>query len=400
MRIAMVSEHASPLAALGGADAGGQNVHVGALSAALARQGHEVMVHTRRDDPSLPEFVTAPDGVIVHHVDAGPPTPVAKDALLPWMGTFASALMALWSDWRPDLVHAHFWMSGMASLDAGRTLGLPVLQTFHALGVVKRRHQGRADTSPAARENVEATLMAEVDRVVATCHDEARELYRLGTDRRRVEVVPSGVDTSLFQPEGDTWARNSERRITVIGRLVPRKGVDSVIRALPSVAGAELVIAGGPAPSLLRCDPEARRLMSIAAEQGVTDRVRFVGCLGRPEVPALLRSSDVVVCVPAYEPFGIVPLEAMACGVPVVASAVGGLQESVVDGRTGLLVPPSDPARLAEALQSLLRDEATRRSFGRAGVERVRRRYSWPRIAARTASVYHDVLASSRAAAR
>ncbi len=184
MRIAMVSEHASPLAALGGVDAGGQNVHVAALAQAVARRGAQVVVHTRRDDPDLPARVQMAPGVVVHHVDAGPPYPVPKDDLPPYMDAFAADLSRVWRRWRPDVAHAHFWMSGMAAVDAGRPLGIPVVQTFHALGVVKRRHQGERDTSPPQRREVERRLLAEVDRVVATCTDEVFELVRLGADVR------------------------------------------------------------------------------------------------------------------------------------------------------------------------------------------------------------------------
>ena len=151
MRIAMVSEHASPLAALGGVDAGGQNVHVAALAEAVARRGAEVVVHTRRDDPDLPERVEMAPGVVVHHVDAGPPAPIPKDDLLPHMDAFAERLVRAWSEDRPDVAHAHFWMSGHAALRAAREHRVPVVQTFHALGVVKRRYQGEHTTATADR---------------------------------------------------------------------------------------------------------------------------------------------------------------------------------------------------------------------------------------------------------
>ena len=206
MRIAMVSEHASPLAVLGGADAGGQNVHVAALSAALARLGAEVVVHTRRDHPDLaPRVATAP-GVTVEHVDAGPAEPIPKDDLLPHMDEFADRLRGLFRDDPPDVVHGHFWMSGRAALAAARPLGIPVVQTFHALGVVKRRHQGARDTSPPTRLRGEATVAREADRIVATCSDEVFELVRMGADLRRVTVVPCGVDLELFRPDGP-WRR-------------------------------------------------------------------------------------------------------------------------------------------------------------------------------------------------
>ncbi|GAA1339459.1 glycosyltransferase [Saccharothrix algeriensis] len=386
MRIAMVSEHASPLAALGGVDAGGQNVHVADLSAALARLRHEVTVYTRRDDPDLPERVRTDQGYDVVHVPAGPAAHVPKDRLLPHMGDFAEFLRDRWRAEHPDVVHGHFWMSGLASVLATRGLDVPVVQTFHALGVVKRRHQGEDDTSPPERVATERLIGREVDRVAATCGDEVFELIRMGVPRSRIAVVPCGVDPRLFRPEGPRDRRGLPHRVVAVGRLVPRKGFADLITALRSLPDTELVIAGGSAD--VRSEPEARRLLDHARALGVADRVRLAGQVSRRAMPSLLRSADAVVCVPWYEPFGIVPLEAMACGVPVVASAVGGLTDTVVDGVTGALVPPRDPIALARALRSLLVDPARREAYGLAGTDRVQARYTWDRIAQDTERLY------------
>ena len=389
----MVSDHASPLAVLGGVDAGGQNVHVAALARQLGRMGVEVMVSTRRDDPTLPRWATLAPGVAVHHVDAGPPFPISKDDLLPHMDAFAADLTRVWHRWRPDVVHAHFWMSGLAAIQAGRPLDIPVVQTFHALGVVKRRHQGERDTSPAERLDVERQIVAEVDRVVATCTDEVFELARLGADVDRVKVVPCGVDLGHFCPDGPVEPRTPGlARLVVVSRLVERKGVGNVVTALAEVPGAEVVIAGGPEESALPDHEEARRLMALAEAAGVADRVQLRGRVDRAELPALLRSADAVLCVPWYEPFGLVALEAMACGVPVVATAVGGLVDTVVDGVTGIHVPPRSPQHLAAALKSLLEDPVLRRRLGTAGARRARQRYGWNRVARSTLGVYGELL--------
>ena len=391
----MVSEHASPLAALGGVDAGGQNVHVAALATELSRRGNEVVVHTRRDDPDAPRRVPIAPRVAVDHVCAGPARGMPKDELLPHMGEFADDLRAAWERDPPDLVHAHFWMSGLAALEAARPLGIPVVHTFHALGTVKRRHQGAADPSPRARLDVENAIIREADHIVATCSDEVFELVRLGADRRRVSVVPCGVDLDLFAPEGRAEPRppksTTRARVVAVARLVERKGVGEVIETLAQVPGADLVVAGGPDRAALDADPEVRRLRALAERDGVADRVEFRGRVERPDLPALFRSADVAVCVPWYEPFGIVPLEAMACGVPVVASSVGGLIDTVVDGATGVHVPPRDPARLARALSTLLADPARRRELGAGGAVRARERYGWERVAALTLEVYDEV---------
>ena len=393
MRVAMVSEHSSPLAALGGVDAGGQNVHVAALATELGRRGLEVVVHTRREHASERRRVALAPRVEVEHVDAGPARVLSKDDLLPHMGAFAAELRAGWERERPDVVHAHFWMSGLAALEAARPLGIPVVQTFHALGVVKRRHQGAADPSPPGRLAIEGRLVREADHIVATCSDEVFELVRLGADLRQISVVPCGVDLALFTPDGPAEPRGAaSHRLVVVTRLVERKGVGNVITALAQIPDAELVVAGGPERAALRNDPEARRLLALARTTGVSDRVELRGRVERDRLPALLRSADVVVCVPWYEPFGIVPLEAMACGVPVVASSVGGLIDTVVDGVTGLHVPPRRPDRVADAVRRLLDDPSLRATLGENGVERARGRYSWDRIARSTRDVYASLI--------
>jgi glycosyltransferase involved in cell wall biosynthesis len=399
LRVALVSEHASPLAVLGGVDAGGQNVHVNALARALAELGCEVDVYTRRDDVMVPDRVTMAAGVTVVHVDAGPPEPIAKDELLPYMGAFGDELERLWGVRRPDVVHAHFWMSGLAAFEACQALDLPIVQTFHALGVVKRRQQGVKDTSPGERIGVESLLVREVDHVLATCSDEVFELLRMGGDSHRISVVPCGVDLTTFTPAGPIEPRRAggpPNRIVVVSRLVERKGIGNVITALADIPDAELVVAGGPDRARLCDDAEARRLMDLARATGVADRVDFRGRVERGDVPALLRSADVVVCVPWYEPFGIVPLEAMACGRPVVASAVGGLVDTVVDEVTGLHVPPRDPARVAGAVRTLLDRPDLRASFGAAGAARATARYDWRRVAAGTLAVYGSLVDARR----
>jgi glycosyltransferase involved in cell wall biosynthesis len=393
MRIDLVSEHASPLAAIGGVDAGGQNVHVAALAAGLAQRGHQVTVHTRRDDDALPERVVTQDGYEVAHVPAGPARELPKDELLPHMTEFARVLREQWSTAPPDVVHAHFWMSGLAAVEAAADLPTPVLQTFHALGSVKRRHQGAADPSPESRISLERGLCRDVDHVIATCSDEVFELRRLGLPRDRASVVPCGVDTSVFTPHGWVAPRSERPRLLVLGRLVERKGQEDAVRALRAVPDAELVVVGGPPVDAVDADPEVRRLRAIAETEGVADRLVFAGSVPRDDVPAWVRSADVVLAVPWYEPFGITPLEAMACGRPVVATAVGGLVDTVVGGVTGDLVPPRDPERLGETLAALLADDERRTAYGAAGVRRARARYRWSRVVAETETVYRQVLA-------
>ena len=393
MKIAMVSEHASPLAALGEADAGGQNVHVAELATGLARLGHEVWVYTRRDDPQLPERVPVDQGVRVVHVPAGPARHVPKDDLLPYMDQFADWMAADWArTGDPDVVHAHFWMSGLAALRAGRRRGVPVVHTFHALGSVKRRHQREADTSPAERLDLERRVASEVDAVVATCRDEVAELGRMGVGTDHVHVVPCGVDTAHFTPSGAgeeplTLPSSGRPRLLAVGRLVERKGFDLAVRALVDLPDAELVVVGGPPADQLGDDPEAERLRSLAAELGVGERLVLTGQWPHAAMPALYRSADVVLAVPWYEPFGITPLEAAACGRPLVGTAVGGLLDSVEDGVTGLLVPPRDVPALVTGIRRLLDDPEAAARMGRRARARAVEHFDWAVVAARTEQV-------------
>jgi D-inositol-3-phosphate glycosyltransferase len=234
---------------------------------------------------------------------------------------------------------------------------------------------------------------------VATCSDEVFELRAMGIDTRRVSIAPCGVDLDLFSSEGPADAPARSHRILSVGRLVPRKGVDLVIRALPHLLQAgfddvELLIVGGGADAGGQ-DPEARRLLDLARGLGVADQVELRGQVPRDAMPGIFRSADAVVCTPWYEPFGIVPLEAMACGVPVVAAAVGGLTDSVVDRGTGLHVPPKNPEAIAEAVGTLLASPDLRAKLGQAGEQRAKARYSWNRVAAETEKAYQLAMAGT-----
>jgi D-inositol-3-phosphate glycosyltransferase len=223
----------------------------------------------------------------------------------------------------------------------------------------------------------------------------------MGMVPAKISIAPCGVDLDLFSPSGPVLERSRAHRIVSVGRLVPRKGVDLVIAALALLhdvgfSDVELLIVGGGTDAAgLQEDAEARRLLAYARELGVQDQVRLRGHVPRDAMPGILRSADAVICTPWYEPFGIVPLEAMACGIPVVAAAVGGLTDSVVDQGTGLHVPPKDPAAIARAVARLLADPALRRELGRAGQERVRSRFSWDKVAAETEKAYLQTLAGS-----
>ncbi|WP_446219570.1 glycosyltransferase [Micromonospora sp. IBHARD004] len=394
MRIAMISEHASPLAVLGEEDGDGQNTHVAELASALVGEGHDVRVYTRRDSARLTESVSTPDGYQVWHVPAGPANRVPKDELLPYMGEFGGWLADRWrhGDWTPDVAHAHFWMSGLATVHAGRRAGVPTVLTYHALGTVKRRHQGGRDTSPPGRVGYERALGRAVDRVIVQCADEVAELVRLGVPRSRMALVPSGVNQDVFRPDGPVAPRDPARpRILTVGRMLERAGFLEVVRAMPAVPDAECVVVGGPPAELLAADSFARRLSALAESCGVADRVKLVGGVPREELASWYRSADVLVTAPWYEPFGLAPMEGMACGVPVIGTNVGGIADTVVDGLTGDLVPPRDSRPLGTAIRRLLADKVRRFAYATAALDRIRSRYSWKRCAEQLGAIYATV---------
>jgi glycosyltransferase involved in cell wall biosynthesis len=380
VRIAMISEHASPLGD------GGQQTHVADLSAALAEIGHEVRVYTRRDDPTTPEVVATRGGIQVVQVPAGPAHEVPPDLLLPYMGEFARWLEKHWrnGEWTPDIAHAHFWTSGLAAVTAARQVGIPVIQSFHELGVLEP-----ASGTPS-RSNYERALGRAVDRVVANNQEELRGLVRIGVPRASLTVVPPGVDSEQFSPEGPAVERDQRRpRILSVGKLVERKGFGEVIQAMRYVPGAEVVVVGGPPADQLRSDPGVSSLHALAERLQVADRLRLVGSVPFRDMPRWFRSADVFLAAEGQEEQDV--LEAMACGVPVVGAAVGGLTETVVDGLTGDLVPARDPRALGGALRRLVTDKVRRFSYGTAAIDRARQAYSWRRVAAQVGSVYQAV---------
>ncbi|WP_091909230.1 glycosyltransferase family 4 protein [Chitinasiproducens palmae] len=403
MRIALISEHASPLAATGSVDAGGQNIYVAHVARQLARAGHQVDVFTRRDNPLLPEISRMGGGARVIHVPAGPPTAVPKEKLLPFIETFGDWMIEFARRQRQpyDVVHANFFMSGLAALRIKAALGTPVVTTFHALGKVRRLHQGEADGFPDERFAIEDRLVAESDRIVAECPQDYEDLINLyGASAASIDTVPCGFDSSEFAPQPRQLARrrlgwrDDEFAILQLGRLVPRKGVDNVIRSLAALSDAHrerarLYVVGGNSeiPNEI-ATPEIARLRGLAESLGVASRITFVGRRGRNDLRHFYSASDVFVTTPWYEPFGITPVEAMACGTAVIGSRVGGIQHTVVDGDTGLLVPPNDPTALAQALGRLMDNPALQASFGEAGLKRATRRYTWANVAAELAAVY------------
>lgn len=406
-RIAFISEHASPLALLGGTDSGGQNVYVAHLSRELARLGYLVDVYTRRDHPLQPMVVEWKTGVRVIHVNAGPAVTLPKERLLPHMDAFAQSMLQMMRGhgWTYDLVHANFFMSGMVARRLQRDAGLPFVITFHALGRVRRQCQGSADGFPDERFLIEEALMREADGVIAECEQDRDDMLALYEARpARLAIVPCGFDPDELWPVRET-ARASlglpaqDFIVLQLGRMVPRKGVDNVIRALHCLrsehgVAAQLLVVGGDsqASGALPDDAELRRLSALASELGVAPHVSFTGAQPRDRLREYYSAANVFVTTPWYEPFGITPLEAMACATPVIGSAVGGIRSTVIDRKTGFLVPPNDPALLASRLALLAREPRLAERLGWTGLRRAHRHFTWRRVAMQMVSVYRSVL--------
>jgi D-inositol-3-phosphate glycosyltransferase len=412
-RIALISDHASPLTAAGGVDSGGQNVYVAETARQLAAAGHHVDIFTRRDHHGLPPIVEWTNGVRVVHVPAGPARFVRKEELLPMMGDFAAFMRRFCARESYDVLHANFFMSGLVAMELKRALGLPLVVTFHALGLVRRQHQGSADEFPKERFAIEKNIMREADGIIAECPQDRADLVTLyHADMSKIAVIPCGFSPHEFWPISRRFARKTlglpeEARVLLqLGRLVPRKGVDNAIRGLGLLKHrfgmeATLLVVGGnsdiPDPALT---PEIGRLRKIAASAGVESHVTFTGRRSRELLKLYYSAADAFITTPWYEPFGITPVEAMACGTPVIGSNVGGIKYSVVDEQTGFLVPPKEPEALAARLAELYGDPRLGKRLGRSAARRANRMFQWATVTRSVGYLYDDVVGGISPAAR
>jgi len=402
------------MARLGGADAGGQNVYVDEVSRNLARRGYAVDVLTRRDSPEAPEIIEWAPGVRVVNLIAGPLQPRPKDELWPFMPEFRDAFLRfiVQDEVTYDILHGNFWMSGWVVSELRERLHIPAVQIFHAMGKTKRRHQRHVDTSPGDRLATEKDVIQTVDRLIAQCPAERTELVDdYGADPHKVVIIPSAVNTRVFRPMSQADARrriglDGEGKVIVyVGRLLPRKDVRNIVRAVAQLQQQSntdeekltLLIVGGetvePDPE---ATPELGELQRVAKELGIADIVKFMGKRQPNELRHYYSAGDVVVTTPWYEPFGLTPLEGMACGRPVIGSAVGGITFTIKDGETGLLVPPKKPEALAMALKELLSQPERCVEMGQAARQRIEHEFTWSIVAMRTAALYETLLAERR----
>ncbi len=411
MRIAMLSIHSSPLARLGGKEAGGMNVYVRELARTLGQQQIAVDVFTRQQAPDLANYIDVAPGVRLVHVPAGPLQPYDKTLILDHLDELTNNIRAFAHTQRItyNLMHSHYFVSGAAALALRQHWHIPVVQMFHTLGAMKN-HVARstAETETARRVEVERRVIHEAEAIVAaTPADRDQMVTHYHADPQRIQIIPCGVDSTFFQPQPQATARtalglpHTRQLVLCVGRMEPLKGMDALIRAAallhtqqPTLAEqVQVILIGGePADRQDAWNAEQVRLSELCAALGVDDMVLFAGSQPHTALPNWYNAADVLVMPSHYESFGMVALEAMACGVPVVASAVGGLTTLIEDGTSGVLVPPDTPHLLAHALQRLLQDVEQAASMGQAARQRALH-YAWGNVAQTIRRLYIDLRA-------
>ena len=407
MRIAMLSYHTCPLATLGGKDTGGMNVYVRELTRQLGARGVHVDVFTRSQDEHVPHVLhDLGYGNRVVHVPAGPEVPLGKEELASYLPDFVRGVQefAQAKGCRYDLIHSHYWMSGVAALELKTAWEAPVVHMFHTLGVMKQRvarQPGEAEGD--YRLEGEKEVLRRADRIVAATPAELAQLQWLyRADTRKIVIIPPGVDISRFYPIPPEEAKEvigvppCESTLLFVGRIEPLKGVDTLIRALALMHAQGIfvclvVIGGDPEAGPEDRTEEMERLKAMREEAGLDDLVTFLGKRAQDTLPYYYSAAEVVVVPSYYESFGMVALEAMACGTPVVASQVGGLAFLVQDGVTGFTVPVDEPQALADRLSRLIQDSDLRRALGEGALQ-LARQYAWENIAERVLALYRQVL--------
>ncbi|HXF36443.1 MAG TPA: D-inositol-3-phosphate glycosyltransferase [Actinomycetota bacterium] len=404
-RVAVLSVHTSPLDQPGTGDSGGMNVYIRAVAERLARAGIGVDIFTRAWD-GQPEVIRAPNGTRVIHVKAGPRAPVPKAELPRYLPEFLGGVLShvRRAGARPDVVHSHYWLSGWVGQSAKEIWGIPLVASFHTLGKVKNYSLARGEgPEPPLRLAGEERVIRTADRILAPTPAEAAHLVGLyRADPAAIRVVPPGVDHGLFFPRPRDRARRrlhlaDVRLVLFVGRLQPHKGPDVAIRTLAEArardpaATADVVLAVVGGPSGASRGAEVVRLMDLASALGVEERVMFFPPQPQRRLADFYAAAEAILVPSRSESFGLVALEAQACGTPVIASAVGGLRFVVVDAVTGFLVEGHDPADHADRLLEVLHDPGLRDAMGRAGAAHSHR-FSWDATAEEVLRVYRELV--------
>jgi D-inositol-3-phosphate glycosyltransferase len=414
-RLAVLSVHTCPLATLGGKETGGMNVYVRDLSRELGRRGFYVDVFTRSQNPNMPQVGDLGPNARVIHLKAGPEAPYDKNLVYSHLPEFTDNVreFAARENIKYDLIHSHYWLSGVVARQLRTEWSTPVLQMFHTLGKLKNQvARSREQRETPHRVEAEHQIMSFADRLIAANPlEKAQMIWLYGADPARIEVIPCGVDVSLFhripRDEAKAYLEMPEhhRMVLFVGRIEPLKGIDVLMEAMALVLEQmhELrdeiclcIIGGDPDAGVDDLDQEMSRLQQMREQLGIDEVVTFLGKKAQDALPYHYSAAEVCVVPSHYESFGMVALEAMACGTPVIASKVGGLTFTVREGQTGFLVPSDDPRALADRLRLLLADEQLRHAMGRQAIQ-LSQRYSWSVVASQVVAAYRNLVAQARA---
>jgi len=414
-RIAMLSVHTCPLATLGGKETGGMNVYVRELSRELSRRGFYVDVFTRSQNPHLPHVMhSLGERGRVIHIPTGPEEPYSKHKIFDYLPEFVDNVLAFVQreGVQYDVIHSHYWLSGLAARDlqaawSGQGQDVPIIQMFHTLGHIKNQIAAPSEREPQRRIDGETEIIRFADHLIAATPVEEEQLVELyGAEHSKITIIPPGVNLQMFHPHEPEDAKlrigvkPCDHMILFVGRIEPLKGVETLLRAMALLAyecptwtqDLCLAIIGGD-PNTTE-NEELERLKIMRAELGISDLVTFLGARDQDTLHHYYSAAEMVIMPSHYESFGMVALEAMACGTPVIASEVGGLAHLVRDGRTGLHVPDGDPVALARAIARLAQDDELRERMGRTAHLHAQH-YSWECIADRVVALYSRALAPS-----
>ncbi|MFP4692448.1 MAG: glycosyltransferase family 4 protein [Halothece sp.] len=403
-QIALISVHGDPAVDIGGEEAGGQNVYVRQVGEALAQQGWEVDMFTRKTDVKQPNIVQHQDHCRTIRLSAGPETFIPRQEIFEHCDRVVEGIIkfARQEGREYSLLHTNYWLSAWVGLELQRRLSLPIVHTYHSLGAVKYKSVQEPPETATRRLEIEKAILENADCVVATSPQEKENLRSLVSSRGNIEIIPCGTNINHFGSISYQQAREKlgfspkEKIIFYIGRFDPRKGIETLVRAVANskLRGKEalrLIIGGAYRPD--QSDgKEKDRISQIVEELGISDITEFPGRIADEDLPSYFAAADVCVVPSHYEPFGLVPIEAMASGTPVVGSAVGGLNFTVVPEETGLLVPPKDNAAFTEAIDRILSDPQWRNQLGENARKRMEEKFSWEGVTSQLSNLYSQII--------
>lgn len=409
-KIALISEHGDPAIEIGKEEAGGQNVYVRQVGEALARQGWQVDMFTRQSDAEQPKIVQHSRNCRTIRLTAGPEKFIPRDDLFPYMPEFVRAFQRFQEEngIQYNVAHTHYWMSGWIGMELRKHQPLKLVHTYHSLGAVKYQSIGTIPMIAKTRLAMEKACLETADCIVATSPQERDHMRSLVSPHGNIDIIPCGTDIRRFGSVSRAEARKQlgiapETKVVLyVGRFDRRKGIETAVRAvgrstLRHQGDMKLIIGGGSRPG--QSDGiERERIEGIVAELDLQDMTMFPGRLGNENLHLYYAAADVCVVPSHYEPFGLVAIEAMASGTPVIASDVGGLQYTVVPEVTGLLAPPKDDQAFAVAIDRILSDSNWRNQLGRAGRKRVEEKFSWDGVASQLSDLYNQMLKEQPAA--